>query len=257
MRKVYKLFLLIIAACWFHNKASAQVTPNTGDTVVAPVTADTCAEPVTADTTGKAASIDVNLENIFNQKTPHRYKVANVAVTGNQYFDAALLVSIANINVGEEITIPGGDNFAKAISNLWKQNYFSNVEIYITKLEGTSISLEIAVTERPRLSSFTFKGISKSQGEDLTPKVGLVRGRIITENNRRSAIEAIEKYFAEKGYRGVKTEIQEAKDPKADNSIIMTLVIDKGNKVKISDINFTGNEVPGQRLEQQMKGTKE
>ncbi len=36
--------------------------------------------------------------------------------------------------------------------------------------------LEIAVTERPRLSSFSFKGITKSQAEDLTPKVGLVSG---------------------------------------------------------------------------------
>ncbi len=227
-----------MAACWFCGYASAQVTP-------APQ------EPE------KPSSIDVNLENIFNQKAPHRYKIASVIVTGNQYFDQALLTSIANINVGDEVTIPGGDNFSKAINNLWKQNYFSNVEIYITQLTGTNISIEIAVTERARLSSFSFKGITKSQGEDLTPKVGLIRGRIVTENNRRSATEAIEKYFAEKGYSGVKTDIQEVKDPKADNSVVMTLVITKGNKVKISDINFTGNTVPGSRLEKQMKGTKE
>src|SRR4051812_42658926 len=106
MRKVYKLILLLIAACWFTGRASAQIIPPT------------------TDEQGKPASIDVNLENIFNQKAPHKYKVANVTVSGNQYFDAALLTSIANINVGEEITIPGGDNFSKAINNLWKQNYF-------------------------------------------------------------------------------------------------------------------------------------
>lgn len=239
MRKVYKLILLCIAACWFTGYASAQIITNPlGDSA-------------------KPASIDVNLENIFNQKTPHKYKVANVTVSGNQSFDAALLTSIANINVGDEITIPGGDNFAKAINNLWKQSYFSDVQVYLTKLEGNNIYLELAVTERPRLSSFTFKGITKSQGEDLTPKVGLVRGHVITENNRKTATEAIEKYFAEKGYRGVKTDIQETKDAKSDNSIVMTLVIDKGSKVKISDINFTGNNVPGARLEKQMKGTKE
>jgi len=247
MRKVYKLFLLIIAACWFDNYASAQITANPADTSGIPAAADTA----------KTASIDVNLENIFNQKTPHRYKVANVAVTGNKYFDAALLISIANINIGDEIMIPGGDNFSKAISNLWKQNYFSNVEIYLTKVEASNISVEIAVTERPRLSSFSFKGIPKSQADDLTPKVGLVRGRIITENNRRAAIEAIEKYYAEKGYRGVKTVIQEAKDPKVDNSILMTLSVTKGNKVKISDLYFAGNSIPEQRLKKQMKGTKE
>src|SRR5690242_6689230 len=131
MRKVYKLFLLLAAACWLTGQATAQVTP-----------------PATGE---QPASIDVNLENIFNQKVPHKYKVANVTVTGNQYFDAALLTSIANINVGDEITIPGGDAFSKAINNLWKQNYFSNVEVYITQLQGSNISLEIAVTERPRL----------------------------------------------------------------------------------------------------------
>jgi len=238
MCKVYKLFLLVIAVCLFQNQATAQVTEPPGNQE-------------------NPASIDVNLENIFNQKAPRRYKVASIEVTGNEYFDADLLKSIANITVGDEIVIPGGDNFSKAINNLWKQNYFSDVEIYITKLEGSNISLEIAVTERPRLSSFSFKGISKSHADELTPKVGLIRGRIVTENNRRSAIEAIEKYYAEKGYRGVKTEIQEIKDPKADNSIVMTLVVNKGNKVKISDINFSGNELPGQRLEKKMKGTKE
>lgn len=260
MRKVYNIFLLIIAAFWFQSKASAQVTQNPADTSQNP--ADTAYIPgdtaqIPADTAQKPASIDVNLENIFNQKTPHRYKVANVAVTGNQYFDAALLTSIANINIGDEILIPGGDNFSKAISNLWKQNYFSNVEIYVTKVEGSNISLEIAVTERPRLSSFSFKGIPKSQADDLTPKVGLVRGRIVTENNRRAAIEAIEKYFAEKGYRGVKTTIQEVKDPKVANSIMMNLFVTKGNKVKISDVYFDGNAVPDPRLKKQMKGTKE
>lgn len=236
MRKVYKVFLLVTAVWLLQSHASAQVA---------------------TDTTGEASSIDVNLENLFSQKTPHRYKVANIIVTGNNYFDQALLISIANINIGDEVVIPGGDQFAKAISNLWKQNYFSNVEVYVTKVEGSNIYLEIAVTERPRLSTFIFKGISKSQAEDLDKKTGLVKGRIITENMRRTAIEAIEKYYAEKGYRSVKTQIIETKDPKVENSLTMTLVIDKGTKVKINDISFSGNTVPDTRLKKQMKGTKE
>jgi outer membrane protein insertion porin family len=236
MRKVYKLFLLVTAVWLIHGQASAQVA---------------------ADSAAEATSIDVNLENIFSQKTPHRYKVANIIVTGNQYFDQALLVSIANINVGDEVVIPGGDQFAKAISNLWKQNYFSNVEVYITKVEGSNIYLEIAVTERPRLSTFVFKGISKSHADDLTPKVGMVKGRIITENMRRSAVEAIQKYYAEKGFRGVKTQMIETKDPKIENSLAVTFVIDKGTKVKINDISFAGNTIPDTRLKKQMKGTKE
>jgi len=69
-------------------------------------------------------SIDADLMNIFNQKTPKTYKVAAVKVVGNKFFDENLLISIANINVGDDIKIPGGDNFSKAISKLWSQNYF-------------------------------------------------------------------------------------------------------------------------------------
>lgn len=232
MRKFLTLSLLIISGCL-------------------------CANCLWAQVPGAPGSIDVNLENIFTQKTPKKYKIAGVTVSGNQYFDAALLISIANLNVGDEVLIPGGDNFSKAISNLWKQNYFSNVEIYITKLEGSSIWIEIAVTERPRLSSFSFKGIPKGQAEDLMTKVNLIKNRIVTENSRRSAIEAIKKYYDEKGYRNVQVQIVEAKDPKVPNTVVLTILVNKGNKVKISDINFAGNTVPSQRLKKQMKDTKE
>jgi outer membrane protein insertion porin family len=53
--------------------------------------------------------------------------------------------------VGDKVMIPGGDNFSKAITNLWGQHLFSNVQIYFTKLEGNKLFIEIHVTERPGL----------------------------------------------------------------------------------------------------------
>lgn len=209
------------------------------------------------DTTQFPTSVDVTLENLFSQKIPKKYKITEIKVTGNKYFDEALLTSIANLNIGDEIVIPGGDNFSKAITNLWKQNYFSNAEIYVTKVQGTNISIEIVVAERPRLSKFEFKNAKKGEAEDLNGKVGLVRGRIITENMKRSAIEAIQKYYSEKGYRQVKVEIIQGKDTAIENSLNLSFVINKGNKVKINQINFVDNSVSDLRLKKQLKGTKE
>lgn len=209
------------------------------------------------DTTQFPTSVDVTLENLFSQKIPKKYKVTEIKVTGNKYFDEALLTSIANINIGDEIVIPGGDNFSKAITNLWKQNYFSNAEIYVTKVQGTNISIEIIVAERPRLSKFEFKNAKKGESEDLNGKVGLVRGRIITENMKRSAIEAIQKYYSEKGYRQIQVEIVQIKDTSIENSLNLTFIINKGNKVKINQINFVDNSVSDLRLKKQLKGTKE
>ena len=210
------------------------------------------------DTTNDVQSINADLINIFNQKPPKKYKIAKITVTGNRYFDATLLTSIANITVGDEVTIPGSDHFSKIITKLWSQNYFSNVEVYITNLSGKDIDIEIAVTERARLSNFHFIGISKSNADDLMGKVGLVKGRIVTENTKQIAIEIIKKFFAEKGFERSNVYIQELKDSAISNSITLNFIVDKGKKVKIDNIAFEGNKaVDAISLKKKMKDTKE
>ncbi len=235
MQKVYKILVLALVTSLVSFVAQAQETGT--DTTI--------------------TSIEADLINIFNQKTPKKYTVANIKVVGNKFFDENLLISIANINIGDEISIPGGDNFSKAITKLWGQNYFSNVEIYLTKLTGRNIDVEISVTERPRLSRFFFKGIRKGESEDLAGKTGLVPNRVITENMKISAVEAINKFYAEKGYRDSKVKIVERKDTSISNTLALDFIIDKGNKVKINNINFGGNTVDDGKLKKQLKDTKE
>lgn len=203
-------------------------------------------------------SLNPELLNIFNQKNAQKYRVADIKVTGNKYFDQALLISVSGLSVGDEITIPGGDNFSKAINKLWAQNYFSDVAIYITKLEGTNIYLEINVTERPRLSNYFLKNINKSEQDDLGPKTGLIKGRVVTENMKRTAIDAIDKFYFDKGFRNVKVNVDARKDTGIENSVVLYFYIDKGSKVKINQINFINNETVNElKLKKQMKGTKE
>jgi outer membrane protein insertion porin family len=202
-------------------------------------------------------NVDADLINIFNQKAPKKYKVTAIKVTGNSFFDENLLTSIANINIGDEVVLPGGDLFSKAITKLWAQNYFSDVEIYITKLEDKNIEIEIAVTERARLSNFLFRGVSKSDAEDLTGKTGLVRNRVITENMKISAIEAIKKFYAEKGFQNAQVKILEKSDTTYENTLLLDFVIDKGPKVRINNINFGGNTVEAGLLKKKLKDTHE
>jgi len=202
-------------------------------------------------------NIEVDLLNLFNQKVSKKYKVAAVKVTGNRFFDENLLLSIANLNVGDEINIPDGDNFAKAINKLWSQNYFSNVEIFVTKLVGRNIDVEIAVTEKPRLSKFFFKGVPKGQAEELSGKTGLIPNRVISENMKISAVEAIKKFYAEKGYRDTRVSIVEKRDTTFDNTLELDFVIDKGPKVKIDNINIETQAITYGQAKSQFKDTKE
>jgi outer membrane protein insertion porin family len=208
--------------------------------------------------TSKPTSVDPELVAIPLAKTPKEYILAGIKFTGTKAYDQALLLSISGLNVGDKIVFPGGDNFSHAILNLWKQNLFANVQIFFTKIDGKDIYVEIHVVERPRLSSFSFKGVKKGQEEDLIAKTGLVKGRVVNENTKLTAIENIQKYFTEKGYKSASVRIDEKTDPSVANSVILTLYITKGNKVRINQINIFGNNTIAEtRLKTQMKGTKE
>ncbi len=217
-----------------------------------------CCTHAFAQIPDSTTSVDTDLENIFKQTQPKEYRVGTVTVTGNRYFDQALLLSIANINKGERVMIPGGDNFSKVINNLWGQNYFSNVAIYITKLTPPNIiDLEITVEERPRLGSFVFVNTGKSQSDELTTKTGLVKQRVITESMKQNAIEAIKKFYDEKGYRNTNVKIVESQSTRTANSRDFAIYITKGNKVKIENINPTGNiAITDKTFVKQFKDTK-
>lgn len=255
MHKIYQAFFFIIIVLFPQIILIAQ---NPLDTIA--ISEDTSQPSVTSRTTSDTipASVDVELEQIFNNKTPKEYTIADIKVSGAKSFDQSLIISITGLAVGDKVMIPGADNFSRAITNLWKQNLISNVEIYFTKLVDKNLSVEISITERPRLSGFKFKGIKKGESEDLEAKVGLVKGRVVTENMKRSAADNIQKYYVDKGFRNIDVKAKEEKDLTAPNAVLMTFIIDKKGKVKINEINFAGNDnVPDPKLKKQMKGTKE
>ncbi len=236
MPKIYKILFLVVVIVTAKTNATSQVV---NDSV-----------PV---------SVNVPLENIFNAKSPKQYIISDIKVTGTT-FDPNLIISISGLAVGDKVTIPGGDNFSKAISNLWKQNLVSDVQIYFTDLVDDKLSVEINITDRPSLTTFKFKGVSKSEADDLTPKLGLAKGKVtrVTENLKTTAINIIKKFYIDKGFRNVDVKVNETKDPNAANSVNIIFVVDKNAKVRIKDIYFAGNEsASALKLKKQMKGTKE
>ena len=204
-------------------------------------------------TQDSVAQINVKLIGIFNQKTPQKYKIRKIKVVGNQNFDEGLLLSLSTLNNGDEVTIPGGDNFAKTIHKLMDQNYFSDVSVYLTDVQDNQIDVEIDVVERPRLSRFSFVGIRKSDNDELSGKTGLLPNRVVTENMKITAVEGIKKFYAEKGFQDVKVTIREKKDPNRKNNLLLEFVVDKGPKVRINNINFGGNVIEEGELKKSLK----
>ena len=199
------------------------------------------------------SQINVKLQNLFNQRIISKYKIRSIKVVGNEFFDESLLLSLSTLNVGDEVQIPGGDNFSKAIRKLMDQNYFSDVSIYITDLKDKDIDVEIDVVERPRLSRFNLIGVKKTERDELSGKTGLTPNRVITENMKITAIEGIKKFYAEKGFQDASVVIKEQKDASRKNNIILDFVVDRGPKVRINNINFGGNKIEDIKLKKSLK----
>lgn len=203
-------------------------------------------------------SVDPAILEWENARIPKEYKIGSVSITGIKHLDTSIVLSIAGLQVGDKFMHPGADIFSKAIANLWRQKFFSTVQIYVTGIQGDNVSIELAVTERPRLGNFKFFGIKKADIEELQGKIGLTKQTIITENIRRNIREIITKFYQEKGFQNIKIRIEEKPDPSYVNSNSLMIYVDKGKKVRIDGVYFYGNEmVDGQKLKKQMKGTKE
>lgn len=206
----------------------------------------------------QVTSVDPDLLALQNARVPKEYIINTVKVTGLTTLDTSIVSSISGIQVGDKVNLPGGDIFSKAITNLWRQRFFSNVQIFITAVHNDKIDIEINVQERPKLGNFKFIGIKKSEAEELQGKIGLAKQTIITENTRRNAIEVIKKYYTEKGFMNVQVHIEEKPDPTFVNSNALLFYVNKNSKVHVNEINFYGNETVGDlQLKKQLKGTKE
>lgn len=184
------------------------------------------------------------------------YYIGGVSVTGVRFLDPNALIGISGLRVGQEVTIPG-EAVTTAAQKLWMQGLFSDVKIYASKFSGDTVFLDIALQERPRISSVKYNGLKKSEQTDLVKKLNLPVGSQVTAYLLNTAEKIIKDHFIEKGFLNTTVDYVQKDDPDQPNNIILTVNVDKKEKVKIGDIVFVGNQYfPDSKLRKQMKGTK-
>lgn len=194
---------------------------------------------------------------VFDYSKSVEYEIADVKVEGARFLDAGILVNLSGLVKGEKVKIPG-EQIPKAIKTLWRQRLFTNVTIEATDIVGDKIYLVIKVEERPRIGPFSFPGLKTSDVDELRKRIPIHGGSIYTENVRSQSINIIKNYYIDKGFLNTEVKIVEIADSSMPNSIRLKILVNKGAKVKIEQINITGNsDVPEAVLKRQMKETHE
>ena len=224
----------------------------------------TLAWPLAAQEQSSEPQADTTkVERYFDENAPmfqtaggkqQQYYIRKVNVRGLEHLDPDLVKASAGLVDGDSILLPS--NFiSNVISRLWSQRYFADVKIG-AEIEGDSLDLEVFLKERPRVFNWEFEGISTGKKKDIMEKLQLRRNSELSDYILDKNVKLIKEYWSEKGFRNAQVSYRIEQDSVRDQYANIIFEIDRGERVKIGRINFTGNEVfDDKRLRRSFKKT--
>jgi len=197
------------------------------------------------------------LAQVSSYEEGRKYILGGLEVTGLQSYNEQTVKTYTGLRVGQPITVPG-EQISAVIKKLWGLELFSDIDFYITKIEGDEVFLELNIIERPTLSKVTINGIPKRKVDDIVKDTDLKKGKKITESLIANTKNYLQNKYQKQGFLNAKVSIITAKDTSETNARKMVINVNKGDKVKIKDVIFEGNEkLKSKRLRKALKKTKE
>ena len=200
---------------------------------------------------GKGITVDYN--------NPKEYIVSGISVEGNKYVSSNKIIDFTGMMEGMKLAVPG-DDVSSIIDRLWFSTYFEDATIAIDSIVPTrdSAYFKISVVERPRVSAWTYSGIKSGERKEIEERVNLRRGGVFSDYVAKTATDIILRYYKEKGFLLAKVDVQPQVDSMIKGAIRVNFAIDKGKKVKIKKITFSGDiSLKEGKLVRSMKKTKD
>ena len=180
--------------------------------------------------------------------TPKTLVLGGINVSGIEGYEDYMLAGISGLSVGQEIMVPGNE-ITDAVKRYWRHGLFSDVKISADSIVGDKIYLHVSLALRPRVSVINYVGLKKSEREDMENKLGLLKGAQITPNMIDRAKILAKRYFDDKGFKNADIEVRQRDDVSNKNQVILDVIIDKKEKMKVRDIIIEGNaQLPSRKI---------
>ena len=206
--------------------------------------------------TARAQESLINIEVDYNH--PRKYVVGGVSIDGNKYFNEHQILQLTGMQPGMEVTVPGED-ITRVVKRLVAQRYFEDVAVVLDSLSASADTawFKVCIKERPRVSRWIYTGVKSSEKKDLQERLNLRPGREFSDYVEKTSVDIIKRYYKEKGYQKVDVNVDVERDTIIRSAIRVNFNVNKGNKIRIKHINFTGNtDVKEYKLAKNMKDTK-
>lgn len=163
--------------------------------------------------------------------------IGSLEVEGNRKIETdAIVARIGKLQAGKAYR---DSNVSAAILDLFKSDYFNQVEIY-KEVNAGRVRLLVKVVEKPSIFSISYEGNDAEKDEDLAEATGLKSFELLHQGRISEAQEKLQKYYENKGYFLAKVE-SKITEIKKDESVKLEFIIEENEKVKVKKINFLGN----------------
>ena len=196
-------------------------------------------------------------KNIDQGKT---YTLEKIVVSGTQNYSPQTIIAYSGLKEGTSISIPG-EKISTAVKKLWDSNLFSDIDVFLTESNGNLATIEIALVDLPEINEVVINGVKKQKQQEIITENKLNKGVKVTENLITTTKNYLTNKYKKQGFFNAKTEIITSEifaDSLSKSKVNLVVNIDKGDKVKISDINLNGvDKLAEKKVKAAMKKTKE
>ncbi|RDU73729.1 outer membrane protein assembly factor BamA [Helicobacter aurati] len=175
--------------------------------------------------------------------------IQSIKLENLTYMSESLAKDLLGIKEGEHLDKA---KLNKAILNLYKQGYFS--DIYATLDDGI---LTFIVEEKPAIASVEIKGYgTESERDTLYGQLGIKKGDTYDELKLEKALDTLKQMLEYKGYYGsvVEPEIQQLANGKA---LAIILNVNRGNSIIIEKSYYEGAQKLKKRKIESLSANKQ
>ena len=179
------------------------------------------------------------------------FTVKKIEFKGVETLRKEMLQTLIQTQVGQEIS---EDFLTKDIENLYKDTgFFYDIAVDVKNIEGGGFEVTYILDESPKVEGINIIGNIELDTRKLMDHVTLRRSEIFSDRLRWESERAIRKLYHEKGFYLVSIQVHIDKDDEKNTNQV-TFEIDEGPRVRITEINFIGNDqVDAKKLRKQMK----
>jgi len=143
------------------------------------------------------------------------------------------------------ISRPAGEDFASGaidrdIRSLYRTGLFEFIEVKREELPGNLVNLVFEITPKFRVQAVRFDGNKEEKSTRLQKEISTKANSALDEHTVKSDVEKLHEFYQKHGFNQVQVSYDIERDRSSGYGTV-TFKVREGEKVRISDIRFTGN----------------